>query len=250
MHVPLHPIRRLGLATAAAVLLGLATALPASAHVHADGSATVGGWAVITFRVPTESDTASTTSLTVQMPAGVEFASVSTQVKPGWTAKLEQAELATPIKDDDGNEVTTYVKSVTWTATGDGIKPTQFDTFAISVGPVPDVHSLVFPTLQGYSDGSKVDWSEMSQGGAEPEHPAPEVAVGAAASEDPHGSPAPSSSGPTATASTPMTDGHQGMDMTPAAGPDPLGVAGIVVGGLGLVLAAVALVRSSGRAGR
>jgi uncharacterized protein YcnI len=58
-----------------ALLIGVALgglvvlAGPASAHVTvaADG-ATPGGYTVISLRVPTESDTASTTKLTVSLP--------------------------------------------------------------------------------------------------------------------------------------------------------------------------------------
>jgi uncharacterized protein len=214
---------RSGLVLAGAVLFALATAAPASAHVHADGSATVGGYAVVTFRVPTESDTASTTSIRVTLPPDAQFASVSTLAKPGWTVELDHADLPTPTTNEDGEKIATYVTAVTWTATAGGIKPGQFDTFAISLGPVPAVHELVFPTRQTYSDGTTVDWSEIAEGNAEPERPAPSVPVAA-------DSPAPS----------PVAN----------SGPDPLGVAGVVLGGLGVVLAALALVRAAGRPGQ
>lgn len=221
---------RWGLALAGAALLALATAVPASAHVHTDGSATVGGYAVVTFRVPTESDTASTTSVRVNLPAGAQFVSVSTLAKPGWTVRLDHADLPAPTTNEDGDKVTTYVTAVTWTATVGGIKPGQFDTFALSVGPIPQVTELVFPTLQTYSDGTKVDWSEVAEGNAEPEHPAPSIAVAAASDGN---------SGASGQAAGPAVG--------PTGGPDALGVAGLVLGGLGVVLAALALVRASGR---
>src|SRR5436305_15298050 len=65
-----------GAVTTVAVL-GLAGA--AQAHVTVNpNSATQGGYARIAFRVPTESDTASTTKLEVQLPANQPIASVST----------------------------------------------------------------------------------------------------------------------------------------------------------------------------
>ena len=46
----------------------VALAAPAAAHVKVTGDATQGGWGVLNFRVPTESDTASTTALLVVLP--------------------------------------------------------------------------------------------------------------------------------------------------------------------------------------
>lgn len=233
--------RRLGivgtLAATAAAALVLAVAGPASAHVHVDGPVTAGGYGVLTFRVPTESDTASTVKLAVTFPKDTPIISVSTQPKAGWTAEVATDKLAKPEKDDDGNTIDTYVSSVTWTAAaGAGIKPGEFDTFAVSVGPIPDVKELTLPAVQTYSDGSVVNWTEIQQGSTEPEHPAPSLAVAAASSDSAHGS--------TATA-TPGAMG--GMDMSSSSSDNGglgLGIAGLVAGVLGLILAIVALVRS------
>src|SRR5213076_2572230 len=71
-------IRRLAAAgVVTAALVGL-TAAPALAHVSVESTdATQGGIGAITFRVPTESDTASTTKVTVQLPTDSPIASVS-----------------------------------------------------------------------------------------------------------------------------------------------------------------------------
>ena len=119
--------RRLGivgtLAATAAAALVLAVAGPASAHVRVDGPVTAGGYGVLTFRVPTESDTASTVKLAVTFPKDTPIISVSTQPKAGWTASVATDKLAKPEKDDDGNTIDTYVSSVTWTAAaGAGIR--------------------------------------------------------------------------------------------------------------------------------
>ena len=235
-------IGRLALATAGAVLMAVAAAAPASAHVHADGALTAGGYAVVTFRVPTESDAASTTAITVTLPAETPLAYVATQTKPGWRPTLVTADLPTPTTNDDGEKVTTYVKSVTWTATGGGIPPEQFDTFALSIGPIPDVKEMVFPTLQTYSDGTRVDWSEIAEGSAEPEHPAPSVPVAAAASASPS-----ETAGPTAAAAGDPTLDHSEPAVDASSGTGTLGLVGIVLGALGVALAAVALVRGSRR---
>lgn len=224
------------LAAAAAATLVLAVAGPASAHVHVDGPVSAGGYGVLTFRVPTESATASTIKLAVTFPKDTPIISVSTQPKTGWTAEVATDKLAKPEKDDDGNTIDTYVSSVTWTATDGGIKPGEFDTFAVSVGPIPNVKELTFPTAQTYSDGSVVNWSEIQQGSTEPEHPAPTLTV-SPASADGHSS--------TATA-TPEAMG--GMDMSSPSSDNAgvgLGIAGLIAGVLGLILGIVAIVRGN-----
>lgn len=161
-----------GLALAAVGLI----ALPASAHVTVNpGTATQGGYATLTFKVPTEKDDANTTKLEVDFPESQPVAGVSYQPKAGWTVAVEKAPLTTPIKTDDG-ELTERVSKVTWTASDDAaIKPGEFDTFPISVGPLPTADQMVFKALQTYSNGEIVRWIDEAAAGstAEPEHPAP-----------------------------------------------------------------------------
>ncbi|MDQ2839276.1 MAG: YcnI family protein, partial [Actinomycetota bacterium] len=58
----------------------------ASAHVTVSSpSASQGGYAVLIFQVPTESDTASTTEFKLQLPADQPLASVSVQPHTGWS---------------------------------------------------------------------------------------------------------------------------------------------------------------------
>jgi uncharacterized protein YcnI len=206
---------------AGAVLAVLLGATAASAHVHVDGEdATRGGYGVLTFRVPTESDTASTTEVTVTMPSRTPIASASVQPVPGWTAAVSTAELAKPIATDDG-EITTYVSRITWKADADAaIEPGEFQQFAVSAGPLPDVAELSFPTLQTYSDGTTVNWNEVASGSAEPEHPAPVLAL--APAESP---------GPTPVATEAAT-----------ATAEPGAAAALIVGIVAVVLAAAALV--------
>ena len=169
---PLQAIAAVTATTACAVAL----AAPAAAHVKVTGDATQGGWGVLNFRVPTESDTASTTGLLVVLPDDQPIISVSTQQKAGWTATLTKKKLPAPQKDDDGAEVTEYVSSVEWKATAPDapIPPHQFNVFAISAGPLPKVNTLTLPAVQTYSDGKTVNWNEKANPGQpEPEHPAP-----------------------------------------------------------------------------
>ena len=148
----------------------------ASAHVKVSGvDAVQGGAGVITFRVPSESETASTTGLVITFPAGTPFTEVDTQPKAGWKATVMNRPLAKPLRDDDGDLIKDYVYQVTYKAASAaaGIPAGQFDMFNLSVGPFPTAPSMTFAVLQTYSDGSTVNWDERSANGTEPEHPAP-----------------------------------------------------------------------------
>ena len=166
------PLRALFMTTAvsAALLIGAAPAL-AHVHVDADDDAAPGGYAVLTFKVPNESEKgASTTQLTVELPNVV---SASTEVMPGWTARL----------DRDVAAGTT--RSVTWTAAPSaGIPPDQFALFRISV-KLPDQQSVNFPATQTYSDGQVVKWDQAPlPNGDEPEYPVPTVNLSAGGHAD------------------------------------------------------------------
>lgn len=184
-------------ATAVAALTlsaALGFASPAFAHVEVSGTdANQGGEGVLTFRVPTESDTASTTELLVTLPDATPILSVSTQPKPGWTATVTKKNLPSPQKDDDGNVITQYVSQVDWKANNPqaAIPPNQFDMFNISAGPLPKQASLTLPALQTYSDGHTVNWNETAaQGQPEPDHPAPVLMLASAGSGDNMAAPA------------------------------------------------------------
>ncbi|QMU69076.1 YcnI family protein [Streptacidiphilus sp. P02-A3a] len=170
--------KRLLLTVLAAAVLVLGLAVPAGAHVTVASSSSKGGAeAVLTFTVPVESDTAHTVGLTVYLPTTDPFTEVLSAPVPGWTVKLTRTALSTPLKDDDGDTVTSAVTRVTWTATGDGLAPGQFGQFALSVGPLPKSGTLYLPAVQSYSNGTTVDWVQQAEGGAEPAHPAPSVVI-------------------------------------------------------------------------
>lgn len=155
--------------------LGLA-AFPAAAHVTVQpGTATQGGFATLTFKVPNERDDAGTTKLEVEFPEDQPVASVSYQPKPGWEVAVEKADLDEPLTVH-GEEVTERVAKVTWTAEdGTRIAPGEFDNFPISVGPLPEADQMVFKALQTYEGGEVVRWIEEAAAGSteEPEKPAP-----------------------------------------------------------------------------
>ena len=222
-----------GLAIASVAVLLSATA--ASAHIHVGGvDATRGGTGVLTFLVPTESATASTTEVTVTMPSRTPIASAIVQPVAGWTATVTTAKLAKPITTDDG-QVSTFVSRIDWKAdAGKGIGPGQFQQFLVSAGPLPDTAEVAFPTLQHYSDGTTVNWNETASGGAEPAHPAPVLTLAAAGG--PAASPSDGAAAPTAQA-----DGG-----TATAGL-AVGIAGVAIAAIALVVALIALLRGSKR---
>jgi uncharacterized protein YcnI len=211
----------------------VALAGPASAHVTVNAnSATKGGFTKVSFRVPTESDTASTTKVEVNLPTGTPIASVSLKPLPGWSAATVKSKLATPIKTDDG-ELTEAVSKITWTAgAGSEIKPGQFQEFDVSLGPLPDADQVVFKALQTYSDGTVVRWiDEPATDGSEHEHPAPVLKLAAAA--DKADAPA---AAPAAAAAT--------TDDSDKGGTSAWGIAGLAVAVIALILGLLAYRRS------
>ena len=166
---------RLSAALITVALVGIAG--PAFAHVTVSSTdAKPGEFGKTVFRVPTESETASTTKLVVTLPQDTPFAFVSAESKPGWKASIKEATLDKPTKVGDF-ELTKAVRTITWTSTGAGIPPSQFDEFAISGGPFPDAGEISFTAVQTYSDGEVVAWDQVQKGDKEPEHPAPTLTL-------------------------------------------------------------------------
>jgi uncharacterized protein YcnI len=217
--------------------LTLALAVPASAHVTVNPNTAVqGGYAKVTFRVPNESDTDSTTKVEVNLPADTPFASVSLKPVAGWTAVPVKSKLAKPV-EAHGAQLTEAVTKITWTATAAAvIKPGQFQEFDVSLGPLPEVPQVVFKSLQTYSDGTVVRWiDEPTTDGTEPEKPAPVLKLTPAAA---------AADAPAAATST------DAPSVTAAAASEPdgngtwAGIVGIVLGLAALVLGLLAYRRS------
>jgi len=174
-------VLRIGVGVAAA--LAAAVSLPGVAQAHITiqpAAAEPGGFSVVAFRVPNERDDASTTRLQVTLPQDQPLGEVSTTPIPGWTVKTTTRQLDQPI-EMFGEQLDEVVSKVTWTATGGGIRPGEYQDFDVSIGQLPESGELVFPTLQTYSSGEKVNWNQVSaDDAAEPEHPAPALDIAAA----------------------------------------------------------------------
>lgn len=211
----------------------LMAAVPAFAHVSVTpSSAPKGGYSTVAFKVPNERDNASTIKLEVNLPADHPIASVSTEPVPGWTAVITRTKLAKPITTDDGDKVTEAVTKITWS--GGSIKPGEFQQFPVSFGPLPDdTDQLVFKALQTYSDNEVVRWiEEPKAGAAEPKNPAPSLKLTAAA--DAHGSAAPAADPKKDTIAAAASS--DSSDTTARV----LGIAGIVVGVIGVAFGVLA----------
>ncbi|WP_026549991.1 YcnI family protein [Arthrobacter sp. Br18] len=239
-----------GFATAGLLALGAGAA---SAHVSvAPASTTEDGYSQLTFSVPNESETAGTNKLEVQLPTAAPFTSVRVKPIEGWTAEVVSGELPEPITTADGATVTTAPLSVVWTAdAGAEISQQEYQTFAISVGRLPEAGTIVtLPAVQSYTDGSVRAWDEPSvEGGEEPESPAPAFTTTAAAEgEGGHGAAA-AASGKEAGEETSREAGAGTVDSEPAVstaadGSNAAGWAGLVAGLLGLAAGVMALVRT------
>jgi uncharacterized protein YcnI len=212
--------------TAGAALLG---AGPALAHVTTQpGAVPQGGSAVVTFRVPDESDTAGTVKLAVTLPTDHPITSVRTTPIPGWTVAVTRTTLNPPVQVN-GNAVAQAVTAVTWTANpGTRIAPGEYLDFPLSLGPVPTgVDQLALPATQTYDDGNVVAWDQPTTEGAEPERPAPVVRLTAATAD-----------GAMAGAATPAPS--SGTDATARW----MAGAGLLVGALGVGVGAGAVLRT------
>ncbi|WP_250002553.1 YcnI family protein [Actinoplanes sp. M2I2] len=231
-------IKRSALVGATVAGLTLALAAPAAAHVTVNpDTATAGGYAKVTFRVPNESDKDSTTKVEVNLPADKPIASVSVKPVTGWDVATTVSKLAKPL-EAHGAQITEAVSKITWTAKGGfEVKPGQFQEFDVSMGPLPESGEMIFKALQTYSDGTVVRWiDEPSTDGTEPESPAPVLKIGAAAAEG--GDTAAAAPAATAVAEPAAEESNSS---------NGFGIAGLVAGVLALIVAMLAYARSGRR---
>lgn len=228
-------LRRAGLGSALAAVAVLTAAGVASAHitVHPESYAKGATDGALTFRVPDESDTASTTKVQLFLPTDHPLLGVLVSPHDGWTAKVTDTKLRTPVKTDDGT-ITDAVSEITWT--GGKIGPGQYEDFDVAFGQLPDdTAQLSFKTLQTYSDGKVVRWiEEASSGDDEPENPAPVLKLTAAGT----------TSATTASGTVSKTSAAPTKASASDATARGLGIAGLVVGVLSLAAGAFAVVRS------
>jgi periplasmic copper chaperone A len=208
----------------AAFVLVLGVAAPAWAHVEPSiEEAPAGGFVTFTLFVGHGcEDDSPTTKLEVQMPDGVE--EVTPQFLPGWEAAVD---------DSDG-------LVVTWE--GGPLPHDQYQQFGLSLS-MPDTpgETALFPTIQTCESGASTSWTEETpEGGEEPEHPAPAIAITEASEEGHHGGEEAEEGDEHAEEATTEAGAADSEDD----GTDPLAVVALIVGALGLLAGGYAVMSS------
>jgi len=147
----------------------MAAASPALAHVTVQpAQAATGAYQVLRFGVGHGcGDTAGTTALRVEIPAGVTVA--RPQPKPGWTLEIVRS----------GEAVT----AVVWRGR---LPPDQFDEFVVLTKLPAAAGPLAFPAIQSCG-GAQNRWTETpSPDAPRPKYPAPTLTLVPAAPEGGH----------------------------------------------------------------
>jgi len=228
----------------AALLAAGALLTPAAAEAHISlhpNTIPAGAFATLDVRVPGEQEGAHVTKVDMLLPPG--FTSVDYENVPGWSTRVIEAKLATPIKE--GSEtIDTEISQVVWTWAGPlgEVNNAQFINFPLSLAIPQDTagRALEFRTVQSYSNGQVVHWIEPS---LTAEHPSPRINVTATGGviQDVAGHEA----GPEA--------GQTGASQSTGAAPSTvaansgggaskgLGIAALVIGALGLIAGLAAL---------
>lgn len=238
---PLRAPARAGVVLAAllaALVASVLGATGAAAHVTVSSDdAAAGGYGKLTFRVPNESDTASTVALRISVPEQQALASLRVQPLPGWTVTTTSSRLAEPV-EVHGQEISEYVSVVEFRADpGGGIGPGQFQEFALSGGPFPDAEALAFPAVQVYSDGTESAWIDPTlEGQEEPAYPAPVLRLAGEASGDTADGTAGDTAGDTAGAAADAGHGGGTVSGEPAGLALFLALLALAVGLAGVVL--------------
>jgi uncharacterized protein YcnI len=223
---------------------------PAAAQAHISlhpNTIPAGAFATLDVRVPGEQEGAYVRKVDVLFPQG--FTGVDYENVPGWSTRVIETKLATPIKED-GETIDTEVSRIVWTWTGPlgKVNNGQFVQFPLSLAIPTDAagRALEFRTVQTYSNGQVVHWISPS---LTAEHPSPRINVTAKGGviQDIAGDEAGPEAGQTATSpststSTPAASGSQSSAGGASKG---LGIAALIIGALGLIagLAALATAR-------
>lgn len=233
--------KRVGMLSVATLIsaatLSLGGALAASAHVGLSGSNNeAGSSSLLTFAFSHGCDGSPTNKVAIQIPEGIN--SVTPTVNAGWTVEKKLEELATPITDGHGNQVTKRVSEVVYTAKtpiADGLR----EAFVLSLKLPEDAagKTIAFPTVQSCVSGEHA-WIQIAAEGQDPhdlDSPAPTISVvEASGSEhgDGHGD------------ADKDNDGHNHADAASEISQDPFSIIALIAGVLGLLLGATALIVS------
>ncbi|HEY7932864.1 MAG TPA: YcnI family protein [Solirubrobacteraceae bacterium] len=230
------------LITAAAVLV------PDSAQAHISlhpNTIPAGAFATLDVRVPGEQEGAYIKKVDVLFPQG--FTGVDYENVPGWSTKIIETKLATPIKED-GETIDTEVSQIVWTWAGSlgKVGNGQFIQFPLSLA-IPDNaagKALEFRTVQTYSNGQVVHWISPSLSA---EHPSPRINVTAKGGviEDIAGDEAGPQAGQTAGSSSASAPTPAVLKQASGGASEGLGVVALILGALGLIAGLGGLILAS-----
>jgi uncharacterized protein len=227
-----------------AIVAAGALIAPATAAAHISlhpNTIPAGAFATLDVRVPGEQEGAYVTKVAVQFPSG--FTGVDYENVPGWSARIVESKLATPIVED-GEKIDTEVAQIVWTWTGPlgRVNNGQFINFPLSLAvPADDAgKALEFRTVQSYSNGQVVHWIDPS---LEAEHPAPRINVTAKGGviEDVAGDEAGPTAGQTGGPTGAGTATPQAPKQSSSGASKGLGVAALVLGAVALLVGLLAL---------
>jgi uncharacterized protein YcnI len=238
--------------TLAAVLASGALLIPASAQAHISlhpNTIPAGAFATLGVRVPGEQEGAYIKKVDVLFPQG--FTGVDYEKVPGWSTKVLEGKLATPIKED-GETIDTEVSQIIWTWTGPlgKVENGQFINLPLSLAIPGNAagKALEFRTVQTYSNGQVIHWIDPS---LEAEHPSPRINVTAKGGqiEDLAGDEAGPTAGQTVQGQSAPVPAPVAAKSATGRASKGLGIAALLVGALGLLLGLGALAASRRKAG-
>jgi uncharacterized protein YcnI len=232
----------------AVVVAAGALLAPAAAHAHISlhpNTIPAGAFATVDVRVPGEQEGAHVTKVDVLLPArfvGVDYENVA-----GWSAKLIESKLVTPITED-GETIDTEVSQIVWTWNGPlgKVDNGQFINFPLSVAIPGNAagKALEFRTVQTYSNGRVVRWIEPQ---LTAEHPSPRINVTTKGGviEDIAGDEAGPAAGQAGPGVAPVPARVASSSSGRAS--EGLGIAALILGALGLLAGTGALLIARGR---
>jgi uncharacterized protein YcnI len=235
-----------------AVLLAAGALLaPAGAQAHISlhpNTIPAGAFATLDVRVPGEQEDAYVKQVDVLFPRG--FTGVDYENVPGWSTKVVESKLATPI-EEDGETIDTEVSRIVWTWTGPlgKVNNGQFVQLPLSLAIPSDAtgKTLEFRTVQTYSNGQVVHWISPS---LEAEHPSPRINVTAKGGvvQDVAGDEAGPTADQTAGSAPTLALAPTAVKRAGSGTSKGLGVAALILGALGLVAGLGALAGSRRKA--
>jgi periplasmic copper chaperone A len=231
-----------------ALVAAVSLLVPAAAQAHISlhpNTIPAGAFATLDVRVPGEQEGAHVTKVDVLFPQG--FTGVDYENVPGWSTRIIESKLATPITED-GETIDTEVSQIVWTWVGPlgKVDNGQFINFPLSLAIPADAtgKALEFRTVQTYSNGQVVHWIEPS---LTAEHPSPRINVTAKGGviEDVAGDEAGPEAGQTGaspSASTPAAAAAKSSASSSSSSASKgLGITALILGALGLIVGLGAL---------